>query len=322
MTAEPGSKNEPAAATPVAANTPEPAAGAPVAAPNQIADLMAGATARKQRPDLEAQALRAAEAALAEGQQALAEARAQLQPGAARAGSRRRELVLRVLLVVNVLAMIAVLLLPDPQPAAPVAAAPVPAPIKPPEVERPVVRNDADPYLRSLEAADHGDYARAIALLDKYLEDTPRLKPNRRALVFRALAGYALQLGRDDLVGEYERRAAALQDSHSLPEDLIEEAKSAAARGDAEALRRLYARFLLQQRQIPASLYKHVAEAYLKLGDSYRMAAQQADETQQRHDLEQLRQQLRAQDPGKDQPPGKPQQDGKQQKGGAQREDH
>jgi hypothetical protein len=39
-------------------------------------------------------------------------------------------------------------------------------------------------------------------------------------------------------------------------------------------LRRVWARFLLQQRQVPSSLYKHVAEAYLQLGDSYRAGSQ------------------------------------------------
>jgi hypothetical protein len=69
---------------------------------------------------------------------------------------------------------------------------------------------------------------------------------------------------------EFAQRAAGIGQSHSLPADLVAMAKAAAASGDQESLRRVWARFLLQQRQVPSWLYKHVAQAYLELGDSYR----------------------------------------------------
>ena len=61
-------------------------------------------------------------------------------------------------------------------------------------------------------------------------------------------------------------------------------------------MRRIWARFLLQQKQIPSWLYKHVAEAYLQLGDSYRNEANAAAEKQRIAELEALAARLRPQE--------------------------
>jgi hypothetical protein len=71
-------------------------------------------------------------------------------------------------------------------------------------------------------------------------------------------------------------------------------AKAAAANRDQEALRRVWARFLLQQRQIPSWLYQHVAQAYLELGDSYRRDADAAAEQARLRDLQETAARLRA----------------------------
>lgn len=284
------------------------AAAAPTSAADaeQLANLMAEGERGKQppRPDLEGQALRAAEAALLQGQQALAAAREQLASPEAPKVSRRREKVLRVLLGVNLLLMVAVLLVPTgeiaPSPR-PVTEHVTPAPVT--EPQHPVT-NSEDPYLRALEAANRGDYGAALAGLDAYVAAAPRLAPGRLMLVRQAQAYYARMLGDDKRSENYERQAAALLQSHTLPEDLLDMAKNAEERGDAEAMRRIYARFLLQQRQIPASLYKHIAEAYLKLGDSYRTAAEQGAEAQRLQELQQLRGELRKADEVG--PPSKP----------------
>ena len=76
-------------------------------------------------------------------------------------------------------------------------------------------------------------------------------------------------------------------------------AKAAAENGDQEALRRVWARFLLQQRQIPSWLYKHVAEAYLQLGDSYRQQANAGDEKARLQELENAAARLREQAKGR-----------------------
>jgi hypothetical protein len=143
-------------------------------------------------------------------------------------------------------------------------------------------------------AGERRDYAAAIAILEGYLADSPRLPPARRANVLLALEHYAAQSGNLAAAQEWHRRNEALLQAHSLPEDLLTMAREAEAGGDTESMRRVWARFLLQQRQIPSWLYKHVAEAYLKLGDSYRPEAEQAAEARRRQELEAVRDRLRA----------------------------
>lgn len=273
-------------------------------ADNKIASLMAVGTTSKA-PDLEQEALRAAEEALEQGQRALAEARAKLGPKP-QPRSRARELALRLLLVVNVVAMVTVLLLPQPAndkqaTETPTATGPQVVPKPAPVTEpAPTAVKSGDLYLRALEQADRGNYAEAIALLERYLEESPRLLPARRFNIYTAMSHYAAQMGNDTRAAEFDRRATALVQSHRLPEDLVMMAHEAKDRGDAEALRRIWARFLLQQRQIPSSLYKHVAEAYLELGDSYRMGAQQAQDAADAAALEQLRSKLHQEAASKD----------------------
>lgn len=290
------------AAKPVATTAAPPSAstadavGAAAAESARLADLMArGGQQAPRRPDLEDEALRAAESALRQGQDALAAARAQLQEPAKPSQPRhRRERMLRMLLAINLLLMVAVMLLPSPSPS--------PSPLAPPPVApdptteagpRPVAPIADDPYLRALEAANRGDYKQALVELDAYLVASPRLSSGKLLIVYQSQAYYASMLGEDQRAAEFERKAAALQQSHTLPEDLLAMAANAEQRGDAAAMRRIYARFLLQQRQIPPSLYKHVAEAYLKLGDSYRTAAETGAEAERKRELEQLRSNLR-----------------------------
>lgn len=248
----------------------------------------------KAAPDLEGQALRAAEAALREGQKALDQARAHLGEAPARSrGSRSRELILRALLIFNVLAMVVVASLPSPQPKT--------EPQAPPEVKqtaeppRPVEPKFNEPWNRALVAADKGDFAGAIAILDKYLADSPRMAPSQQLSALMALSHYSARNNDYQKSQEYQRRADAIEQSHALPDDLIAMAKAAAANGDQESLRRVWARFLLQQRQVPSWLYKHVAEAYLQLGDSYRLQANAAAEQARLQELEEMNKRLRAQ---------------------------
>lgn len=266
------------------------------AADEKLSELMASgdAPATKGSPnkagkrDLDADAMAAAQAAIAEGERALAEARAQLSSGskAPPKRSRSREVALRLLLAANVLAMLVVMSLPmspaaKPSPittpevmSRPGDAAPVEPRVDPP----PAGPRLADKYNQALLASEGRDYARAVELLQEYLVDTPRMPASRLVNVYRAMAEYSSRIGRFREAQDYERRAQAVTQSHSLPEDLVEMAKAALASGDQESLRQVWARFLLQQRQIPSSLYQHVAEAYLQLGDSYRVQANEAAE--------------------------------------------
>ncbi|MCA8974167.1 MAG: hypothetical protein KDC98_05565 [Planctomycetes bacterium] len=275
----------------------------------KLSSLMAsGAKAGqgKTRPDLDAEAVLAAQAAIAEGERALAAARAQLateRPQPAR-GSRKRELALRLLLAANVLAMIVVAVLP-PQTASQSESQQTPSSGEPPP--RPEVESAgprlADKYNQALLASESGDWAGAITLLKEYLEESPRMPASRLVNVYRAMAHYAGAINRFSEAEEYERKAQLVTRSHSLPEDLIAMAKAAKDSNDQEGLRQVWARFLLQQRQIPSSLYQHVAEAYLQLGDSYRVQANEAGEKARLEELQRteslLRDQASAREGGK-----------------------
>jgi tetratricopeptide (TPR) repeat protein len=277
--------------------------------PEQLADLMNVGGNGAGAPDLERQALAAAEQALAAGQQALTAAGLEQAPPARRSA---RETVLRSLLALNLLAMLAVVFLPSPLPSpgapstspstspaptpstgpAPGAVEQPPAPEQPPPLRRPALD---DPVIRAFAAADQRDYRTAIRLLEDHLAASPRLEPSRKANVLLALQHYAAQLGDFARSEEYQHKVEALRSSHSLPEDLLQMANEAEKAGDVESMRRNYARLLLQQRQIPSALFRHVAEAYLKLGDSYRLEAEQASAKSRQQELEELRTKLRQQ---------------------------
>lgn len=296
-------------APPTGASNP-PSSG--TATPEQLSDLMkAGAADDRSSPatrrarDLDAEALRAAEQALAEGERALAAARAQLQdehgaePAPRARGSRRREVLLRCLLAVNVVAMLVVASLPTPHVVDVATAKPQPAPsgVEPrpaPGAEAPRFN---EPWNRAMQAAEDRDFGTAVAILEGYLAANPRMAPSQQLSVLMALSHYTARVGTSESLKksqDYQRRADAIDKSHSLPEDLVAMATAAADNGDQEALRRIWARFLLQQRQIPSWLYKHVAEAYLQLGDSYRQDAAAAAEQARRRELEDLATRLRA----------------------------
>lgn len=250
----------------------------------------AGNSAGKPSPDLEAEALRAAEKALAEGQKALAAARAHL--GAEEApppANRRRELLLRGLLVFNVLAMIGVALLPVPK-SGDATKAPSTGHTTGEHTNAPRFN---EPWNRALAAAEARDFAQAVSILDEYLASRPRMAASEQISVLMALAHYSSRRNDFKMAQEYQRRADSIEKSHSLPEDLVATAKAAAESGDQEQLRRVWARFLLQQRQVPSWLYKHVAEAYLQLGDSYRVQANAAAEAERRRQLEETAAALR-----------------------------
>lgn len=257
-------------------------------------------------PDLDEQALqaaRAAEAAILEGERAVERAEDAMRPKAAPSQSSsqkpkgKREAVLRVLLGINLAAMVIVLSMPTPpkvtsQPAEAPVVATEPAPTPEPAVLPPPL---TDPVTRAFAAADRHDYSTAIRLLEDHLRATPRMSPARKTDVLLALAHYAAQLADLGAAQDYQRRALALQRSHSLPEDLVQMALEAERNGDTESMRRHYARLLLQHRQIPSSLERHVAEAYLKLGDSYRQEAEQAEEEARQRELQKVQEALRTQ---------------------------
>ena len=276
---------------------------------NKLGDLMADAPAapapakapNKPTIDLEAEALRAAEHALAEGEKALSEAHEQLrqestvQVAPQRQGKQSRELLLRVLLAVNVLAMVIVSLLPSPATTDTTdTTTATPHEVAPAPVKAPPVRQMSDPVNRAWQASEARDFASAISILEAYLDDNPRMHAAERLSVMNALSIYASR--NNDLAKslKYQQQARALEETHYLPDDLVKMAEAAVARGDQIELRRVWARFLLQQRQIPTWLYQHVAQPYLELGDSYRKDADSAAEVQRLKELDEATARLRA----------------------------
>ncbi|MCR9244991.1 MAG: hypothetical protein NXI31_08155 [bacterium] len=269
-------------------------APAATAAESEQGAAAAEAASSSPRPDLDADAMAAAQAAIAEGERALAAARAQLgrDDEGKKRGSKRRELALRLLLAANVLAMVVVMAIPtspepvdDPAPHQPEAVAHGPGKPAEPGPAVPAGPRLADKYNQALVASEGGNHARAIELLEEYLAESPRMTPSRRVNVYRQIAHYSGAVGNITKAQDYERRAQSLTQSHYLPQDLVATAQAAVANNDQVALRQVWARFLLQQRQIPSSLYQHVAEAYLQLGDSYR---QQANDSAEKARLEEL----------------------------------
>ena len=300
-----------------AASTAAPAPSTPAAPPadkasdkaggEKLTGLMANgappaatatSTPARTAPDLEHAAMRAAEAAIAEGERALATARAHLQPAPAPAApptdGGRRELALRVLLAVNVLAMVVVAMLPTGR-GDEVATAEPHAATSTHEVADAERKRFNEPFNNALAAADRGRFTEAITILERYLQDNPRMAPSQRLNVLNMLSHYAATANDFKKSQAYAQQAASIGQSHSLPADLVEMAKAALAKGDQETLRRVWARFLLQQRQIPSWLYKHVAEAYLQLGDSYRQEADAAADRARQRELEELALRLREQ---------------------------
>ncbi|MEO6597264.1 MAG: hypothetical protein ABIP94_21180 [Planctomycetota bacterium] len=257
----------------------------------------------KKAPDLEAEALRAAEVAIAEGERALSAAqsgmRAKAEPVVQTSGrGRGREFALGALLAVNVLAMFVVAILPPPESKDVPATAAHSAPVPPAHAPQPVEARFNEPWNRALAAAERRDFREATAILDAYLASSPRMAESQQLSVLMALAHYSARNNDFKRAQEYQRRADAIEHSHSLPDDLVAMAKAAAESGDQESLRRIWARFLLQQRQIPSWLYKHTAEAYLQLGNSYRNQANAADEQAKLEQLQEAATRLREQDRG------------------------
>lgn len=254
---------------------------------------------KKPAVDLEAEAINAAQAAVAEGEKALADAQAELQERPAAKvklqpkPNNRREVALRLLLAANILAMIVVSIMPSTG-SDPVTV--VSQPTTPPPVKENTITPTpmSDPVNGAMQAAQNRDFASAVSILEGHLNESPLMHSAERLSVLLALSSYAARAMDYEKSRKYAQQAQSLEQSHYLPEDLVSMAEAALASGDQESLRRTWARFLLQQRQIPSWLYQHVAQAYLQMGDSYRSDADQAAEAARLLELRAATARLRA----------------------------
>ena len=261
----------------------------------------------RPKVDLEQQAIEAAAQAVAEGERAVEAAEAALAevtpppevtPQPLAAPRNQREVVLRVLLVVNVIAMIVVALMPAP--AADSTAAAEPAAIEPPTSAPPAPAETPraeptvnEPWNQALRASERREWGAAVTILEGYLASRPEMPPSERLSVLSALSFYSSRDKDFTRSRRYAQQAQALEQSHSLPADLVEEAAAAVEISDQESLRRIWARFLLQERQIPSWLYHHVAQAYLELGDSYRQDASAGARAARARELQAAAEQVR-----------------------------
>lgn len=194
------------------------------------------------------------------------------------AAPERNPWVLRALLLINLAMMGVVLALPIGKAPAPDHTGEQPAPkvddpfLKPP---RQLGGLPTSKYWdEALQSAGKGDLSNAIMLLERYLELSPDMTDVERRLVYNQIAYYLAKDGRTEAALDYERRSSQLMSRSHLPDDLLQSAHRAEQEGKLPAMRSAYARFLLQQKQIPPSLRRHIAEAYLKLGESYRLEAE------------------------------------------------
>ncbi len=240
--------------------------------------LMTPGAGPARASDLEQKAIAAAEAALAQGQQAIAEFTAAhgTQPAPRRSPARPYRIwALRALLAVNLVLMGLVLVLPGtPKPA--------PQPPDAPQVSTQAPESPRFPdrqlYEHALMRANEGQYGAAILAIEEYLRRNPNLPDYARRGVYLQLQYYLQREGRIEESRQMLAKAAQLMERSFLPEDLLQGAALAEKNGNGEEMRRNYARFLLLQKTLPAALRKHVAEAYLKLGDSYRLEAERGEQ--------------------------------------------
>ncbi len=133
---------------------------------------------------------------------------------------------------------------------------------------------DDSTYQQAMLVALDGDFALACDLLIHYLERHEHLDEGVRRLVHAQVAYYQRKAGNLGAALEHERLARPGTQQAYLAEELLQAARSAQARGDHLAVRRAYARFLLQQDTMSPGMRALLDEAWLQMGDGYR---QQAD---------------------------------------------
>lgn len=284
-----------------------------------LSDLM------KDEPEsrLEAQALAAAERAVTQGEQALKSAQGLIDNATQSSGHGGQRLwVLRSLLALNLALMGVMLLIPEAAPqnqgpienVAPQEFAPGPThdpsgdpvahPVEPPaESFRDRSRPDIglvgeDLMNEALRAAADHRYARAIGLLERYVAQ-PMLNESLKINAYWQLATYNRRVGNFDQAVHYENQAQGLAPMAMLPEDLIRAADAAERDGDGRAMRRAYARFLLINDRVSPAQRAKIIEAYLRMGDSFRVEAEAGAEAAEAITAEKVQELREARERGK-----------------------
>ena len=248
-------------------------------------------------PDLESKALDAAAAAITRAERALRETRRSahdLEPVVARRGTGRRW-GLRAILAINMLLMVVMLALPNPPftgqetpPSGGTTGARGPIVNKAPgsqghatideESAHPVGPQPLDlpreeVLLAASELYRQGRLGDAISELQRHLRAHPNLRGMEQKVIWGQLAMYLAMDGRLEEAEHYLEKSRGVLSSSYMPQDMLEMARQAEEEGRGARMRQLYARFLLTQKHHPTYLRSFASEAYLKLGDSFRIEA-------------------------------------------------
>ncbi len=263
--------------------------GSPDADPDAIF-----ATAEEQ-VGLDARAIAAAHAAIDAGNKALLEVQESaklMQEGQAQATKetkKQMDPVMVLFLLMNIGLMVALLVLPssdgktDPAPLPddpPVAVGPEEDPF----AEKPVPIADLLPdrrlYSLAMIEGGRGNTSKAIDVLMRYLREHRNLSPMQKRMVYASLASYLSMEGRSQEAREYQVLIDQATDPYILSKSLWSMALMAEKDGRGADVRRYLARYLLQQNQLSPEERTHsvIAEAYLKIADSYRLHAEMEQE--------------------------------------------
>ena len=117
-------------------------------------------------------------------------------------------------------------------------------------------------------------YDAASEALLEYERRNPHMMQGKRIDLYTALSGCLFKAGRMEEAEEYRAKMRNLVSRGYLPDDVLSAARAAWDDDRADEARRYYARFLLLQQQLSPRLRESVAEAYLRIGDSYRKSAE------------------------------------------------
>jgi tetratricopeptide (TPR) repeat protein len=169
---------------------------------------------------------------------------------------------------------------PGAQPGVP--GMPGPDPFRAPLQEPDEVLPNSEIYKTAQLQIAKGNPTRALELFERYLKAHPELQAHQLQLVYSNMAYCLNSLGRRQDAQAYGAKIDNLRNITALPDDLWESAHRAENDGRGIDMRRYYARFLLQQDQLGkrwASQGK-IAEAYMKIGDSYRIDAEKGSQVE------------------------------------------
>lgn len=144
-------------------------------------------------------------------------------------------------------------------------------------------------WKRAMNATDKGEYATAVDYLLELEKDLrAKIPPSRGSRIAthwhlllnqvrQALAWNLQQDDRDEEALAWSRLVQQSFTTNFLPADYLKMAWQAEVEGNGKDMRRYYARFLLSQKLHSTEQRKFQPEAYLKLGDSFRQEALDAE---------------------------------------------